>query len=119
MRRPAGRFWIDLAHQPGVQTQTMNQVHRLPPQRFELKYLVHEAIASGIRDFVSSYLELDDYSVGRPNMSYLVHSLYLDSDDLDTFHASINCTKNRLNLRLRYYYSLPAPPQFFIFMTRY
>jgi len=76
----------------------MNQVHRLPPQRFELKYLVHEAIASGIRDFVSSYLELDDYGVGRPNMSYLVHSLYLDSDDLDTFHASINGTKNRCYL---------------------
>src|SRR5260370_41362724 len=96
----------------------MNQVHRLPPQRFELKYLVHEAIASGIRDFVSSYLELDDYGVGRPNMSYLVHSLYLDSDDLDTFHASINGTKNRFKLRLRYYDYRTDTPVFFEIKTR-
>ena len=91
----------------------MAQAHRLQPRRFELKYLVDEAITETIRDFVSSYLELDDYGVGRQNFSYPVHSLYLDSDGLETYHASINGTKNRYKLRLRYYDDKPGSPVFF------
>ncbi len=91
----------------------MSQVHRLQPQRYELKYLVDEAITGGIRDFASGYLELDDYGVARQNYSYPVHSLYLDSDSLDTYHASINGTKNRFKLRLRYYDCSPRSPVFF------
>jgi len=82
-------------------------------QRFELKYLIQEEIAPSIRDFVSSYLELDDFAVGRPNFSYPVHSVYLDSDDLRTHYASINGTKNRFKLRLRYYDDKSATPVFF------
>jgi SPX domain protein involved in polyphosphate accumulation len=82
-------------------------------QRFELKYLIDEAIALGIRDFASSYLELDDYAVGRENFSYPVHSVYLDSDDLRTHNATINGTKNRYKLRLRYYDDKPNTPVFF------
>lgn len=47
-------------------------------QRFELKYLIGEETALLVRDFVRSYIDLDEYSVGRPNYSYPVHSLYLD-----------------------------------------
>jgi len=61
-----------------------------------LKYLVEESIAGRIRDFVAGYLELDDYGVGKPNISYPVHSLYLDSDDLHTHQASVNGTKKPL-----------------------
>jgi hypothetical protein len=86
---------------------------RLQQQRFELKYLVEESITLGIRDFVSSYLELDDYSVGQPNFSYPVHSLYLDSDDLQTYHDTVNGSKNRFKLRLRYYDDRPDTPVFF------
>jgi VTC domain len=91
----------------------MSQVHRLQQRRFELKYLIDEAITPGLRDFVSSYLEPDDYGLGLPNLSYPVHSLYLDSDDLKTFHSSINGTKNRFKLRLRYYDEHPETPVFF------
>jgi len=56
----------------------MAQDHRLQAQRFELKYLVDEAITGQIRDFVASYLELDDYGAGTPRSSYDVHTLYLD-----------------------------------------
>ncbi len=82
-------------------------------QRFELKYLISEEITKSIRHFVSSYLELDDFAVGRPKLSYPVHSVYLDSDDIKTHYATINGTKNRFKLRLRYYDEKPATPVFF------
>src|SRR5882724_5039635 len=91
----------------------MAQDHRLPAQRFELKYLIDETITPRIRDFVSSYLELDEYGVGWPDLAYSVHTLYLDSDDLKTYQAASNGTKNRFKLRLRYYGDNPLTPVFF------
>ena len=91
----------------------MAQDHRLQLQRFELKYLIDERITLAMRDFVGSYLELDEYAVGRANLSYPVHSLYIDSDDLKTHYFSINGTKNRFKLRLRYYDDKPNTPVFF------
>jgi hypothetical protein len=91
----------------------MAQEHRLQQQRLELKYLVEEASTGRLRDFLSTHLELDDYGVGRPNLSYPVHSLYLDSDDLKTHQAAVNGTKNRFKLRLRYYDDQPGSPVFF------
>jgi hypothetical protein len=82
------------------------------PQRFELKYLIDEGITSEMRDFVRCYLELDDYGVGQSNYAYPVHSLYLDSDGLQTYHDTINGTKNRFKLRLRYYDDHPETPVF-------
>ena len=86
---------------------------KLQPQRFELKYRVSEPIAMGIRDFVSSYLVLDEYSVGKPNFSYANHSLYLDSPDLRLAWDTINGNMNRYKLRLRFYDDDPSTPVFF------
>jgi hypothetical protein len=82
-------------------------------QRFELKYLINEETALLVRDFVRSYLDFDEYSVGKPNYSYPVHSLYLDSDDLKLYWQTINGEKNRYKLRLRYYSTHPDSPVFF------
>src|SRR5207245_10167075 len=71
------------------------------------------ARAPRLCDFVSCYLECDDYGAGRPNLSYPIHTLYLDSDALATFQASVNGTKNRFKLRLRYYDDRPNTPVFF------
>lgn len=90
----------------------MSQDHRLQPQRFELKYLIKEEMTEAIRDFVSCYLELDDFSVGKPNNSYEIHSVYLDSDTLHTHQATINADKNRFKLRFRYYDGRPGSPVF-------
>ncbi len=76
---------------------------KMQQQRFELKYLINEEVALGIRAFASSYLELDEYAVGKPNNSYVIHSHYLDSDDLRLYWGTINGTKNRFKLRLRFY----------------
>jgi hypothetical protein len=82
-------------------------------QRFELKYLIKEEITLAMRDFVSGYLELDDYGVGQPTLAYPVHSVYLDNDGLQTYHDTINGNKNRFKLRLRYYDDRPDTPVFF------
>jgi hypothetical protein len=81
--------------------------------RFELKYLINEEMALKVRDFVRCYIDFDEYSVGKPNYSYPVHSLYLDSDDLKLYWETINGVKNRYKLRLRYYDTSPRSPVFF------
>jgi hypothetical protein len=81
--------------------------------RFELKYHLTEEQAQRIRDFVQSHIGLDEFSVGKPNFSYSVHSLYLDSDDLKTYWDTVNGNKNRFKLRLRYYDTEPHSPVFF------
>lgn len=86
---------------------------RMQASRFELKYLVTEETALRVRDFVRSYLNLDEFGVGQPNYSYAVHSLYLDSNDLEIYWRTINGDKNRYKLRLRYYSTNPDTPVFF------
>src|ERR1044071_5230582 len=86
---------------------------RMQQQRFEQKYLLTEEAALNVREFVRCYLELDENGVGKPNCSYPVHSLYLDSDLLETYWATINGDKNRYKLRLRFYNDSPATPVFF------
>ena len=44
----------------------MSQTHQLQLQRFELKYAVPEATALKVRDFVRSYLDVDEFGEGQP-----------------------------------------------------
>jgi len=85
---------------------------RLQRSRIEQKYIITEEVALQIRDYVRSFLELDVNCVGKPNYSYPVHSLYLDSDDLKLYWATINGDKNRFKLRLRFYDDKPDTPVF-------
>ena len=87
--------------------------HKLQSQRFELKYIIEERVALAIRDFVRSYLDIDEYGETQPDLSYPVHSLYLDSPDLKLYHATINGDKNRYKLRLRFYEKRPDAPVYF------
>ena len=82
-------------------------------QRWELKYIVPEDKALAIREFVRPYLTLDEYGVGRTNLSYAIHNLYLDSDDLSIYWGTINGNKNRYKLRIRFYEDNPKAPIFF------
>jgi len=86
---------------------------RMQQSRFELKYLITEDVAERVRDFVRCYLDMDEYGVGKPNYSYPVHSLYLDSDNLEIYWRTVNGDKNRFKLRLRYYSDHPDTPVFF------
>lgn len=82
-------------------------------QRLEFKYLVSDEIALAMRDYVSANLELDENCVGKPNNSYLNHSIYLDSPRLRCYWDVINGVKNRYKLRLRFYDDSPSSPVFF------
>jgi hypothetical protein len=82
-------------------------------QRFELKYVISETLTPAIRDFVQQQLHLDPNGEGRPDNSYPIHSLYLDSDALALYWATVNGTRNRYKLRLRYYEDRSDAPVFF------
>ena len=86
---------------------------RMQQQRFENKYLVREATALQLREFVRSYLELDENGLGKANFAYPVHSLYIDSDQLKLYWETINGNKNRYKLRLRFYDDDSETPIFF------
>jgi len=86
---------------------------KMQQQRFELKYIIKEEVALAVRDFVSCYLEIDEYGATLPNFSYPVHSLYLDSDDLILCQQTINGDKNRFKSRLRFYDNRKEAPIFF------
>lgn len=83
---------------------------RLQAQRFELKYRVDETIAVAIRRFVQAYLVPDDFGANREIPSYPVHSLYLDSEELALYRATVNGDIKRFKLRARYYDDRPESP---------
>jgi hypothetical protein len=85
----------------------------LQRQRLEFKYLIREEVALAMRGFVRTYLVLDENSLGKPNNSYLNHSIYLDSPRLRCYWDVINGAKNRYKLRLRFYDDSPESPVFF------
>lgn len=89
------------------------QAHELQLSRLEHKYIVTPEVALAVRDFVASYLEIDEFGATQPNLSYPVHSLYLDSDDLRIYWSTINGDKNRYKLRLRFYENRPNAPVYF------
>ena len=80
--------------------------------RYELKYLIPNHLAWKVRAFVQQHLELDEFCVGMPKLSYPIHSLYLDSDDWKIFWHGMNGNKNRYKLRIRYYNEKPKTPIF-------
>src|ERR1044071_5838825 len=86
---------------------------RMQRQRFELKYILAPDQPRPAREFVTAPLELDENGIGKPNYSYPVHSLYLDSDDLALYQSTINGDKNRFKLRLRFYDNRREAPIFF------
>jgi len=85
---------------------------QMQTSRFERKYMITERQADFVREFLRCRMVLDDFSVGKENYNYPVHSLYLDTDDLKTHHATQNGDKNRFKLRLRYYDDQPGSPVF-------
>ena len=85
----------------------------LQAQRFELKYIISEEVALAVRDFISSYLDIDEFGATLPNLSYPVHSLYLDTADMKLYRSTINGDKNRFKLRLRFYENRADAPVFF------
>ena len=90
----------------------MSFQHKLQASRFELKFLVDEYCAKGIRDFARGYLEPDEYANRDEGNSYLIASLYLDNPDLLLYRQTMAGEKNRFKLRIRFYDDNPDHPAF-------
>jgi hypothetical protein len=88
-------------------------------QRYELKYIVPESVTQSVRSFVSSHLQLDAFAAKADDYSYSIHSIYLDSDNLHTYHAGIQGDRNRFKLRIRYYNENPDSPVYLELKRRY
>ncbi len=86
--------------------------HGLQASRFELKFVIDENCALGVRNFLSSHLEPDEHAKRSPDCSYPVNSLYIDSPELMLFHQTAGGLKNRFKLRIRFYDGKPESPAF-------
>lgn len=86
--------------------------HRVQGSRFELKYIIPESTARGVRDFALSYLEPDPHADPARNCEYPVHSLYLDGPNLTLCCATLWGLKNRYKLRIRFYDETRESPAF-------
>ncbi len=81
--------------------------------RYELKYLVTEEVAAGVREYARHYLRPDPFANEKKGYSYPIYSVYLDSVRLDLLKATVEGHKNRFKLRARYYDDNPGHPIFF------
>src|SRR6185437_15639980 len=80
--------------------------------RFELKYLIDERCARGVRDFIRSHLVHDRFARTELGWAYPIYSIYVDGPSLDCFNATLCGHKNRFKLRARYYDDKPDSPVF-------
>jgi hypothetical protein len=71
--------------------------------RFELKYVIEDARAVAVADFVSTYLRPSEHNGSGPIRGHPVISLYLDSPDYFFFRQAYTGHKNRMKLRIRFY----------------
>jgi len=81
--------------------------------RYEMKYIISDSKARALARFIEPYLKLDHYSRLRPDGTYPIVSLYLDSPDLQLCRESLDGHKNRFKLRIRSYTDDPDYPRFF------
>lgn len=81
--------------------------------RFERKYLIDDRMAAIVREYLRGHMVLDEFSEARSDLIYPVHSIYLDSDHLATYWATVQTEKTRFKLRIRYYDENPDSPVFF------
>ena len=92
--------------------RSMPYRHRLQASRFELKFIINEYCAAGIRDFSRAYLEPDEFADPQNGNSYLISSLYLDNPELSLYRQTTVGEKNRFKLRIRFYDDNPDHPAF-------
>ena len=90
----------------------MGKSREMQSSRFELKYLIPENLAVGIRRYVLGFLEPDEYAIKSPDHSYPVRSVYLDSETFTLYRQTMQGAKNRFKLRIRFYDEKDGSPCF-------
>jgi hypothetical protein len=99
-------------HTHKVHLKRLDPVDRILACRYELKYQISESKAVAIARFISPYLHLDHYCKSRPDRSYPVLTLYLDSEYFHLCRQTLEGQKNRFKLRIRSYTDDTNYPRF-------
>jgi len=71
-------------------------------RRYELKYVITESVAAGIKDYISNICSLDKH-VPPGGLGYIVNNLYFDTPDLRFYHDTKFRKLTRYKPRIRYY----------------
>lgn len=81
-------------------------------ERHELKYAVPASAVEPICKFIAPYCSLDHYSSLNPDNTYLVNSLYFDTQGLEFLKQRLYGKDGRFNVRVRCYGDQGEPPYF-------
>jgi len=71
-------------------------------RRYELKYVITESVAAGIKDYISNICSLDKH-VPQGGTGYIVNNLYFDTPDLRFYHDTKFRKPTRYKPRVRFY----------------
>jgi hypothetical protein len=85
--------------------QSMNRIEKpqLHFQRYEIKYYIPESLCPELISMINCYMTLDPHLEQKENKSYLVRSLYLDTDNLRFYNEKLAGLRNREKFRIRAY----------------
>ena len=72
-------------------------------QRRELKYYLAQELYPELIRLIRPYMRLDEHLKQREAKSYLVRSLYLDTNDLKLYHEKLDGSSQRKKFRIRGY----------------
>jgi len=72
-------------------------------QRHELKYYLPQQLYPEVIRLIRPYMTLDEHLKGNGTKSYLVRTLYLDTDDLKFYHEKLAGSHTRRKFRIRGY----------------
>lgn len=78
--------------------------------RHECKYLIPETVAARVRSDLTPFVRPDPHAALRPGFRYPISSLYLDSEDMALYRATIEGNRARFKLRVRSYSDAPDAP---------
>jgi hypothetical protein len=81
--------------------------------RHEFKYLISEAQAAAVTEYIRPLMRMDRHGEFKEDGSYPISSLYMDSDDLKLCRETIEGKHTRFKLRIRSYNDEPEYPKFF------
>lgn len=85
---------------------------KMQSARFEMKYIVADKQVEGIRQLLRSKLVMDENNSPDRPQGYPVCSLYLDSPSLYLYGQTLQGSKNRFKLRIRFYDDDQSGPAF-------
>ena len=88
-------------------------------QRYECKYVLPELTALEVQRYAMAWLVPDEHAARRPDHTYSIASLYLDSASLRLHHETQGGERSRYKLRIRTYGDDADDPVFFEIKRRH